>query len=318
MEETTRNLTLTFQNKNGKLNHMLSGSDITIPNKEEIFDNLIKDEKSPKSFKINEFAEKTAIGIITCNRTEMFKKCRASISNDVGNIYVFNAGTEAIPMFDYTATIHASGNKSNIPVGWAKNELVRSIRANTDNEFIFLIEDDVEIIDNKIFELYIKTAFKTGLWGCLSYGGHGNGNRSKEGEIEALESVKYDDDIIVDLYRNSLAAFTLFHRNIFREIGFFDERFINAAEHLDHYVEQYVKGIAPPFWYFPDIHESWKYIKDQDNNHEKSVIRKDDTFFRNGWEAFKKKRNMYPHQIPLVDREQVLEKLTEIEKTYGK
>jgi len=269
------------------------------------------------------YAEKTAIGIVTCDRPEMIKRCLDSIKHYDGRIYIINAGKQQLNLDSkegYTV-LNENGNSSNIPVGWAKNQLVRSIRENKENEYIFLIEDDIEILDCVVFEKYIDTAIKTGLWGCLSYAGSGKANRDSEGQITPLESVKYDENITVDLYRNSPASFTLFHRNIFREIGFFDERFINAAEHLDFYVEQFVKGLAPHFWFFPDIHESWKYLKDMDDSLEKSVIRKDPNFqqiMRTGWEEFKKKRNMYPHQIPMVDKNLVLERLTNIEKNYGK
>lgn len=263
---------------------------------------------------MNKYKDKTAIGIVTCNRPEFCEKCIKSIDKSVGNIYVYNAGTiEVLEAYN-------NPNNENIPVGIAKNTLIRKIREMESNEYIFIIEDDVIIKDNTVFEKYIDTASRTGLWGCLSYGGHGNHNKNSEGVVTPVESVKYDD-ITIDLYRNSLAAFTLYHRNIFREIGFFDERFVNAAEHLDHYVEQYVQGIAPPFWYFPDIHESWKYIQDIDIDHSSSIIRNSPEFkqiISDGWNMFKKKRGMYPTEIPIVSTNNVMEVLQKIEVKYGK
>lgn len=271
----------------------------------------------------NNFFDKTAIGIVTCDRPDFFKTCLNSIPPQSGKIFIMNAGTVSIdPTLSLgVATVIENTTNKRIPVGHAKNILIRKMREDPDNEYLFIVEDDIKIINYNVFEKYIQTAERTGLMGCLSYGGHGAGNRNSNGDAVVKETVKYDDDISIDLYHNSFAAFQLYHRNIFREIGFFDERFVNAAEHLDHYVKQYTAGIAPPFWFFPDIHESWKYIEDQDRNHSSSVIRNDLEFakiFRNGWEEFKKKRGFYPTDIKEDTKENVLNYLTEIEKLYRK
>lgn len=263
---------------------------------------------------MNKYKDNTAIGIVTYNRPDFYSKCVKSIDPSVGKLYVINAGTEKISKIKNVSG-DVKGVNKNISVAIAKNSLIRKMRENEENKYIFILQGDIEIADNTVFEKYIDTATVTGLWGCLSYGGHGYRNRTSEGVVSPSDSIEYDGAII-DIYTNSESAFTLYHRNIFREIGFFDERFADGTEYIDHYCQQYVKGIAPPFWCFPDIHESWKYINDTSIFDNRDVIRNGG--YTKGWELFKQKRNMYPIQIPKSTKDKVIEILAGIEKNYGK
>lgn len=268
---------------------------------------------------MNKYKDNTAIGIVTCNRPDFYSKCVKSIDPSVGKLYVINAGTEKISKIKNVSG-DVKGVNKNLPVAIAKNTLIRKMRENEENKYIFILDDDIEIADNTVFEKYIDTATVTGLWGCLSYGGHGHPNRTSEGIVAQSDSIEYDG-VIIDIYTNAVSAFTLYHRNIFREIGFFDERFVNTVEYVDHYCQQYVKGIAPPFWCFPDIHESWKYITDIDRVNGQTIIRNLENsteVFSKGWELFKQKRSMYPNQIPKSTKDKVIEILAGIEKNYGK
>ena len=107
---------------------------------------------------LNRFADKTAIGIVTCNRPDFFKTLLESIDPSVGDIFVINAGDEFElddVMLSSKITKFIKTNINPTAVGRAKNEILREMR-HSGYEYLFLIEDDVKIKDNKVFEKYIE------------------------------------------------------------------------------------------------------------------------------------------------------------------
>ena len=274
---------------------------------------------------INKYKDKTAVGIITCNRQNYLEELLGSIDPDIGSIFVVNAGDpiKISPTLNEKVTEVLDTEKCPTPVGLAKNKVLRHMR-HAGYEYLFLIEDDVRIKDNKVFEKYIETAAETGLWaGQLCYGTHGGkegGNVKEDGSPNVIETVDYDKNSI-DLYPQSFQAFTLYHTNVFPLLGYFDEFYINAAEHLDHYFNAFAKGLGSYFWFFPDIENSSDYLEDIDEDHKGSVIRKDEKWqlnFKKAWAWFGKKYGYTPTMIPKASKDKVIERLNFIEKNYSR
>ncbi len=269
---------------------------------------------------INTFKEKTALAIITCNREEFLHKALESVDKDsVNEIFVINAGESFKNKPEGVKVIQCNRNPT--PVGIAKNIALREMKKNHD--FLFLMEDDVMIKDNRVFEQYILTAMDSGLWaGQLSYGVHGGvggGNVAEDGTPLKRLTVQYSHNS-VDLYKHSLHAFVLYHANTLKHIGYMGENYLNAAEHLDHYYVSFLKGLGSCYWYFPDIEDSFEYLTDIDTNHSSSVIRNSPEFknyFSTGWGIFKEKYNVYPHEITDSSIEEVMQRLTFIEDNYS-
>lgn len=273
---------------------------------------------------MNKFAEDTAVGIITCNRPHFLKILLDSLDPTVGDIYVINSGDK----FELDDS-HRSKIKELIqckvsptPVGHAKNTLLRKMR-HSGKKYLFLVEDDVKVKDNKVFEKYIETAADTGLWaGQLSYGLHGGvrgGNVKRDGTPNVRKVVDYTKTSI-SLFPQSFQAFTLYHSNTLKVIGYFDDFYINAAEHLDHYLDAFLKGIGNYFWWFPDIEDSGKYLEDIDQNHDQSVIRKTADWKVNmtrSWQWFKQKHGYFPSDVPQHSEEEVLDRLNFLETNYS-
>lgn len=286
-------------------------------------------EDGPKlNMGYNRFADKTAIGIVTCNRPHFLRQVLESLDPFVGKVYVINAGLDSISeelgafAGDDLVVLDADGSKP-VAVGRAKNQVMRTMR-HDGFEYLFLIEDDVRVKDNTVFETYIETAAETGLWaGQLSYGTHGGqtgGNVNPDGTPKVRETVDYEQNSI-DLYGQSFQAFTLYHANVIKILGYFDEYYVNAAEHLDHYYEAFIKGLGSYFWYFPDIENSSHYLEDIDDGHTESVIRKSDTWgddMKRAWGWFQKKWNYTPDRIPRSQPSKVIERLNFIEENYAR
>lgn len=271
---------------------------------------------------MNKFKEKTAVAIITCNREEYFKKAIDSIDrNAVDRIYVVNNGKAYESYPDGVVVLQAQRNPTVVGIG--KNSALRQMM-NDGYDYLFLMEDDVKIKNNNVFEKYILTAADSGLWaGQLSYGLHGGaggGNVADDGTPVKRHVIQYTKHK-VDLYRNSFAAFVLYHRNTLNFIGLMDERYLNSAEHLDHYYKAFIKNLGNFYWYFPDIENSFEYLEDIDTNHEGSCIRKGSTFkedFSYSWQLFKEKWKMFPHEVSDVSPAVMFDKLSLLEKYYAR
>lgn len=271
---------------------------------------------------INKYREQTALGIITCNREDFLHKALNSVDKDVvDKIYVINAGDHLKERPEEVSIIQCKRNPT--PVGIAKNIALREMK-HAGYEYLFLMEDDVIIKNNEVFQKYIETAMDSGLWaGQLSYGTHGGkkgGNVNEDGSSNQRLTVQYTHHK-VDLYKQSLQAFTLYHANTIDHIGYMGENYLNAAEHLDHYFTAFLKGLGSPFWYFPDIENSFEYLEDIDEDHNRSVIRNTKDFnsnFSQSWGMFKEKFGKYPHEIEDTTPEKVKLCLDFLEKHYAK
>jgi hypothetical protein len=271
---------------------------------------------------MNKFKNETAVIIITCNRESFFRKLYDSIDKEsVDKIYVVNAGDRYSEYPDDVEVIFPKRNPT--VVGIAKNLGLRKAKADG-YKYLFLVEDDVVVTNNEVWEKYILTAADSGLWTAqLSYGTHGGikgGNVEKDGSPKRRGVVDYDS-YKVDLYLYSFQAFTLIHADHLTDSVYYREIYSNAAEHLDQHQTIFLKehkGL-PILWH-SDIHNSFLYISDQDSNHESSVIRKDKDFpqnFSNAWGEFKAKFGYYPQEAPVFSQENVLQMLADIEGNFA-
>lgn len=270
----------------------------------------------------NRFKKSTSLALITCNREDFLHKALETVDRDViDKIYIINAGEQFKQKPEDVKTIQCQRNPT--VVGIAKNIALHEMR-NAGYDFLFLMEDDVLIKDNTVFQKYVETAMDSGLWaGQLSYGTHGGiggGNVADDGTPLKRATVQYSQHS-VDLYKNSLHAFVLYHANTIPHIGYFGENYVNAAEHLDQYYVAYRKKLGCNYWYFPDIQDSFEYLEDIDSNHERSVIRHTPDFIKNfseSWNIFREKFDAYPHEITDSSLEEVYERLQFLETNYSR
>jgi len=272
------------------------------------------------------FKNKTTVGIVTCNRPEFFLKAYESIDKDaVDSICVVNSG-DKYPSYPEGCDVTFC-QKNPTVVGVAKNILLRKMREKSPNaEFFFVMEDDVCIKDNAVFEKYIRTGLESGLiHGQLSFATHGGiagGNVNAEtGKSNKRATVKYDKHQ-VDFFKHSFAAFTFFHASTFRALGLnlFNEKFLNAAEHLELHYRLQKKAMGTPFYYFADVADSFEYITDQDIDHKNSAIRNNPDFmpnFQYSWNLFKELHGKFPTSVPEIPKEQLMPWLEQLETLYA-
>ena len=269
-------------------------------------------------------SEKIGIGLITCDRPDFFKKSFFSLFDIVQKkteieYVIVNDGKDKLPIYpiNYIETNGYTG------VAKAKNKALEYL---IDNgcEHIFLMEDDVEITDKNVFELYIKASKKTGIK-HFNYGLHGNHNKTHLGEPNILRTIKYPNtDVSVDLYPNVLGAFSYYHIDVLKDVRLMDENFFNALEHVDHTYQIIKKGYHPPFRYFADVSGSRNYLKDIVPDHQQSKIRSEKNFqqtFKKGLDVFIQKNNFsvvngYGPTEKVATEEETIKCLKEIWKKY--
>jgi GT2 family glycosyltransferase len=103
--------------------------------------------------------------------------------------------------------------------------------------------------------------------------------------------------------------FSFFTRKVLTEVGYIDEDFYNAWEHVDHTYRIIKAGYHPPFWYFSDIYNSHKYLTEAPQAIDKSTIASDNEQWKKnvygGREIYLKKHGHYPNQPPLSTKDDV-------------
>jgi hypothetical protein len=264
------------------------------------------------------YSNKIGIAIITCEREDFFSNLIESIDPDVGTIYVINSGTtkyENVP--DY-CEVHNFSKAKKTPVGVAKDMALRMMYQ-AGHEFLFVLEDDIIIKDNNVFDAYVTAHLETGI-SHFNFHGHGlpdNGNHESRNDIE------YENGVSVSFFNEILGAFSFFHQGIVKHIGYHESRLavLNAFEHVE-YTYRIVKArLTTPYRWFADLTNSLQYIGDQTENHKGSIIRRTPEWIENFNSArtiFKEVHGYDPVQVPDTSAEKVMEELEFLQKTYAR
>lgn len=217
-----------------------------------------------------------ALGITTYNRPEFAEKCARSVVRYllpvVDHVYMYNDGSDRKhhgayertykPLRVAGATIVDAPN--NHGVAYAKNRQLEFMLEDTNAEWLFLIEDDIKVLDPKCITQYVRVAEKAGLH-HLSFAHHGPANAG--GPVATKGRVEY--------YPHSIGAFTMFSRECLLGAGLFDENLHNAWEHVEHELRLMAAGYMPDCaaYRYPDVEGSAKWITEQAGSIERSSIR---------------------------------------------
>lgn len=259
--------------------------------------------------------EKIGVGIITYKRPQYFKKLISTIPFDkIDNIVVVNDDPEVEPCNCPDLQYHEIINDKNYGVGISKNKALKYLIDNGCTH-LFLIEDDVEIIDENVFDIYIKTAKRSGIH-HLSFG-HVGGPLKKQ--IKGTRD--YIDGTGIQMYHNPQGSFCYFNSNIINKFGYFDEEYKNAFEHVDYEYTLVKAGLLPAFWWFPDVKDSHKLVMITPGGAVNSIITGKENYEENyvkSYKHFKKKWGHFTNDICDVLPENVENRLNFIENNYSR
>jgi hypothetical protein len=220
---------------------------------------------------------KIGIGLITCDREDFYEKSIESLKkaceNNKNSIFVVVDDGEAEIKNKPQNYIKTKGREG---VAKAKNKAIEFLKQEC--EHIFLMEDDIEIINDNVFNFYINASKKSGIK-HFNYALHGNHNLDFLNRPQVRKTVKYPNcDVSIDLYGNVLGAFSYYHIDTIKDVGLMDEKFWNALEHVDHTYQIIQKKYHPSFRWFADVTGSCEYLKDIVPNHQQSKIRSEENF----------------------------------------
>ena len=93
------------------------------------------------------------------------------------------------------------------------------------------------------------------------------------------------DSVSIALNRHCVGAFTYYHRSCFEKVGLFDDRYINAFEHVDHSFMLAKEGLCTPYWWWGDVANSYDYLDELACSEDNSTIRGRPEWEKNIWEA---------------------------------
>jgi len=215
--------------------------------------------------------EKIGIGILTCNRKSMLNKLLDSIKyrNDCELIIINDGDDLEVEGYNF----YVRNNGENLGVAKSKNLALKHL-LNKDCDHIFLIEDDMLIKNDQIFEAYIKASKATGIQHMMfGYHGPANKNGISKGEPHPRLVVKYSEDVSIALNQHCVGAFCYYTRKSLEDVGLIDENFKNAFDHVSHSYELALKGYSTPYWWWADLANSCDYIEEQACSEESSTIK---------------------------------------------
>lgn len=271
--------------------------------------------------------DKIGIGIITCNRPEYLKQLLNSLHPcKFDELIIVNDGND-IDKNILPSTCTYIKNETNLGVGKSKNKALKHLMS-LSVKHIFIIEDDIIIKDINVFKKYIETSIETGIK-HLNYALGTPFNRKQNVKFDLHNRHELDDQgepnprIIVDygnikipFYSHICGMFSYYNSEVIESIGYIDEQFYNAWEHVDHTYQAIKKGFHPPFWWFADIHNSFEYLKHQKDAIKNSITAKNtDEWIKNvqiNAEKYKIKNGTYPAQTPYVNQNDFLQSIKNI------
>jgi predicted O-methyltransferase YrrM len=273
---------------------------------------------------------KIFVGIVTCDRPDFFNNCYESVrnSNNVDIIAVCNDGKTDVDVDAHTLYIKHEKNKG---VGISKNDLLNLALKDTDADHIFILEDDMLIKNPDVFNIYVKSAEKSGIY-HLNFGPGSPFNRKQDfqfdlhnrheckndTELNPKLKVEYSDGVELWFYEHTVAMLSYFHRSVLEEVGVHDEKFYNAWEHVDLTYRIAKAGHHTPFWWFADVANSDKLIDVAPEAIEKSSIAKDTEQWKKnvygGMEIYKEKHGHYPNNPPYLSKDDVIKVIKRLKR----
>lgn len=256
---------------------------------------------------------KIGVGIVTCNRPEFCRVCLNSLpKSKIDELVIVNDG-EPLPYdlsFGYEIT-----NNTNIGVGKSKNKAMQHL-LDKGCDYIFIIEDDMRILRDDIFEAYINASKETGIHHFLfAYHGPANKNGISGGKPTPRTIIEYPSGLKLSLNQHCVGAFCMYTKESLLKVGLFDETFNNAFEHVHHSYVLCKNDYCTEYWWWPDLADSLDFINEQACSEQNSSIRPRNDWQENiqkGFKRFIELEGVSPVQVPDSTTQSVTNKLKKL------
>jgi len=260
---------------------------------------------------------KIGVGIITCDRVNMFNVCFESLNEEwYDELVVVDDGKEEHPSMrrgvEYKRTTGGVG------VGKAKNVAIQNL-LDKDCDYIILVEDDMKFTGN-LFAEYVRAYKTTGIHHFM-FAYHGPANKAGVSYGKPAPRLVFDygpfDEIRIALNQHCVGAVTFYTRESLEKVGLYDENFTNAFEHVDHSYQLAKNGFSTPYWWWADIANSLDFVQEQKCSEDSSAIRP-----RPDWQSniqaaaqyFMSKNKVSPVKVPDTPQQKVVEVIKRYKK----
>lgn len=275
--------------------------------------------------------DKVGIGIVTCNRPDYLRALLDSIKHcNWAELVIVNDGDHIDNLEGYN--YYLINNETNLGVGKSKNKAMQHL-LDIGCDYIFIIEDDMVILDDTVFDKYIQASKVSGIQ-HFNYGPGSPFNRKQSIQNFDLHNrdqlsnistpaprltIDYNE-CALDLYEHCAGLFSFYTKEILQKVGLNNEGFYNAWEHVEHTYRIILQEGHPPFWWFADIKDSVKYISVQKDAIKKSSTSQDkEKWFENirrGRELYKDIHGIYPNFTPQSSKTSVISSLKNIKEKW--
>ena len=194
---------------------------------------------------------KIGLGIITHKRKEYFSQISSKIPHHkIQELVVVNDGTPYNINILKDKTIQ---NKDVLGVSKSKNIALKNL-LDKKCDYIFLMEDDIFIKKENVFNAYINLYKETGIH-HFNFALHGKMNVLPDKTPAPRLTVNYNK-LALNLYQHCVGAFSFYTKEVLEEVGLIDEDFHNAFDHVEHTYRIIQAHKHPPFWWFADLSDS--------------------------------------------------------------
>ena len=189
------------------------------------------------------------IGIVTFKRYDTLKILLNSLQRLQTCILIIDAN-EDIQLVDYKPNIIQYHNtiKGYTSVVHNKNIIIHNF-IQSSYEYLFIIEDDIKILDVDIFEQYINISQKYNL-PHMNFGGRPDN-----------DSIVYNIDDL-SIYEKLQGCFSFYTKKCLLQVGLMNPNLSqNCWEHVEHTARIHqLYNYQPQFYHFPDVKNSWHSI----------------------------------------------------------
>lgn len=225
---------------------------------------------------IERIGSTSGLAVITYNRLAYLKNCILSLNahqwgHAAVKVIVDDSSTEA-GYGDFLEECRRNGitvirNEFNGGVAVTKNAALRCL-IERGCKHLFLMEDDILIKSERTLCYYARYAEINKLQ-HINFALHGELNRAKE-------MLCFHGGWWILCYPDLTGALSYYTRELIDQIGYMDEKFHNALEHVEHTYRAAAIGYTLPFWYFADHPLNVELLAEQPAALPNSVIRQGD------------------------------------------
>lgn len=224
----------------------------------------------------NTVQDAVGLGIVTFNRPDFFSVAYHSVMTQlvdpgfIDSFVICNDGSDSHFSDAYSRVWQPSVERHGLLGDWGRenNRGVANLKnrcldflLRTGCQWLFLMEDDVEVLDAHVVEGYIAASGGSG-WEHLNFHAHGDANPAPRWVSDSVTSLP-----------NSVGAFSIYSRRSLEVCGLFDEAMVNAFEHVEHTQPLATEGFTAPWPDNLDATNSELWLREQPSSMQNSSIR---------------------------------------------